>query len=315
MAALAEAAVAAQMLDVAHMQAADAVHLAEVANHRRDIVLHVAAQRARAQAERVAGAVVQLHHAVKARLIVRDARQAEDRPARIVRMAGHLHADLFAGRDDAVEEILEVFKQLLLVHALVELQHVLQLGQTGGLPARQGEAVGVFGRAADDLHRGHRAQLGLIVIQAVGAVLRDDARQIGAQPVQHRHEVVDDDLHAVLRQIADGLAVILDVLVARGQAELDILMHVDALDDLALEPRGMHLVDIRLDLVFLPNLARGLVVKHAHQAGAAGDLLDLLERDFVALTAIPAKRHFHVLPFSFRFVWSHGATPCCLLVF
>ena len=78
-------------------------------------------------------------------------------------------------------------------------------------------------------------------------------------------------------------------------------MHVDALDDLALEPRGMHLVDIRLDLVFFPDLARGLVVKHAHQASAAGDLLDLLERNLVALTAIPAKRHFHVLPFSFRF--------------
>ena len=128
-----------------------------------------------------------------------------------------LFQDLVAG-GVAVDlvEILEVFKQLLLVHALVELQHVLQLGQTGGLPARQGEAVGVFGRAADDLHRGHRAQLGLVVIQAVGAVLRDDARQIGAQPVQHRHEVVDDDLHAVLRQIADGLAVILDVHIARG---------------------------------------------------------------------------------------------------
>ena len=53
-------------------------------------------------------------------------------------------------------------------------------------------------------------------------------------------------------------------------------MHVDALDDLALEPRGMHLVDIRLDLVFFPNLARGLVVKHAHQAGAAGDLANIL---------------------------------------
>ena len=79
-------------------------------------------------------------------------------------------------------------------------------------------------------------------------------------------------------------------------------MHVDALDDLALEPRGMHLVDIRLDLVFFPDLARGLVIKHTHQAGAAGDLLNLLERDLVALTAIPAKRHFHkgllLLPWS-----------------
>lgn len=59
MAALAETAVAAQMLDVAHMQAADAVHLAEVADHRRDIVVHMCPA-TRAQAERVAGAVVQL---------------------------------------------------------------------------------------------------------------------------------------------------------------------------------------------------------------------------------------------------------------
>ena len=273
---LAEAAVGAEVLHVAHVQAADAVHLAEVADDRRDVVLHVGAQGAGAQAERVAGAVVELHHLVEALLVVRNARQAEDGPARIVRMAGHSDANLLAGRDDAVEEVLEVGQQLLLVDVLVQLKHMLQLGQALRLPARQGEAVGVFGGLLHDLDRGHRAELLLVEVQAVGAVLRDLAGEVGAQPVEHRHEVVDDDLHAVLGEVADGLAVVLDVLVARGQTELDVLMDVDALDDLALKARGVHLVHVRLDFVLLPDLTSGLVIQHAHQTGAVRNLLDLL---------------------------------------
>ena len=75
------------------------------------------------------------------------------------------------------------------------------------------------------------AQFLLIEVQGVGAVLGDLPGQIGTQPVEHRHEVVDDDLHAHLGQVADGLAVVGNVLVPGGQAHLDVLMDVDGLDD------------------------------------------------------------------------------------
>ena len=208
-------------------------------------------------------------------------------------MAGHAHAHLFTNRDDRIQEILEVFKQLILIHALVKLHHALQLCQTCRLPAGHGEAVGVFRGAAHDLHGGHISQLFLVVIETVRPVLRDLPRQICAQPVKHRHEVVDDHLDAILGQIADAGLVVLDILVARGQSEFDILMHIDALDDFALKPRSMNLFDVAADFILFPRLACRLVVQHTHEPRAARNLLDLLERDLVAVAAIPAKCHFH----------------------
>ena len=46
--------------------------------------------------------------------------------------------------------------------------------------------------------------------------------QVGARPVEDGHEVVADGLDAELGQVADALLVVLDVLVARRQADLDI---------------------------------------------------------------------------------------------
>ena len=56
--------VVAQILHVAHVHRADAVHLAEVADDGGDVVVGVGAQRAGAQAQRVGGAVVQGDHLV-----------------------------------------------------------------------------------------------------------------------------------------------------------------------------------------------------------------------------------------------------------
>lgn len=70
-----------------------------------------------------------------------------------------------------------------------------------GIPAGERKAVAVFNGAADQIHGGHGPQLRLVEIQAVGAVLGDQPGQIGAEPVKHRHEVVDDDLDAVFARL------------------------------------------------------------------------------------------------------------------
>ena len=67
------------------------------------------------------------------------------------------------------------------------------------------------------------------------------------------------------------------------KAELNILMDIDGLNDLAFKPRSVDFVDVALYLVLVPNLARSLIVQKAHDAGHAGDLLYLFQCNAVAV--------------------------------
>ena len=120
-----------------------------------------------------------------------------------------------------------------------------------------------------------------------------EVEQVGAGPVEDGHEVVADDLDTELGQVADALFVVLDVLVAGGQADLDVVVDVDRLDDVHVEAIGVDLVCDLLDLVDFPDLAGHLVVQCPDDAGHAGDLLDVAEGDRVVALAIPAPTHFH----------------------
>lgn len=275
--------VVAKVLDVSHMQAADAVHLAEVPYRFGDIVILVRAKGAGAEAYRVAGRVMQSDDLVKIGDAVRDARQAEDWPRGVVRVTSHYNAALLAGRDDAVEEVFVILAQLVRADVLVQCQYPFKLCQTLRLPAGKREAIAVFYGALDYFERPHAAELRLVEVQAVRAVLRDDACKVGAQPIEHRHEVIDDDLDAVLGEVSYSGAVVCDVLIARGQTELDVLMDVDGFDDLALEPSRVDFIDVALYLVLVPDLARGLIVQKAHDTGHAGDLLYLFECNAVTV--------------------------------
>ena len=117
--------------------------------------------------------------------------------------------------------------------------------------------------------------------------------QVGAGPVEDGHEVVADDLDTELGQVADALLVVLDVLIAGGQADLDVVVDVDRLDNVHVEAVSVDLVCDLLDLVDLPDLAGHLVVQRPDDAGHAGDLLDVAEGDGVVALAIPAPTHFH----------------------
>ena len=259
---------------------------------------------------------MELDHDVIVSLAVSDAGQAEHGPGGIVGMAGHLHAHFLAGGDDAVQEVLEVLPELGLVDVLVDGQHPLQIRQTLRLPAGQGDAVAVIQSLLHQIHRGHLSQFLLVEVQGVGTVLGDLPGQIGAQPVKHRHEVVDDDLHAHLGQVADRLAVLGDILVPGRQPHFDVLVDVDGLDDLALQTGLVDVVHIGLALLVGPHLAGGLLVQHAHEAAHAGDLLDLLQGDGVTALAVPAECHFHGSMSSLYPVWlsrrtSTGPGPEC----
>ena len=236
---------------------------------------------------------MQSKNSVIAGLIVGNAGQSENGPARIVRVTGHPNAGLFAHGNDRVQKIFEMFQQAEFVDVLIQRHHMFQIRQALGLPSGQGESVGLFRRAAYNVHGGHVPQLFFVKIKTVGPIFGNRARKIRAQPVQHRHKIVDNDFDTVFRQIADGDPVVFNVQIPGWQAEFDVLVHIDALNDFAFQSGGMYLFNVSPNLLFVPDLPGRLVIQQSHNAAHTGNLLDLFECDRVAVISIPAKCHFH----------------------
>ena len=95
-------------------------------------------------------------------------------------------------------------------------------------------------------------------------------------------------------QIAQTFLIVLNVLLALRRAELDRLVHVDALDDINIEAVLRRLRLDRSDARLRPNLARRQIVQRPNDAAHARNLADLFEGDGVITFAIPAESGFHV---------------------
>ena len=238
------------------------------------------------------GIVHHLQHTMDVLLVDDDAGQAEHRPRRIVGMDGHIDAVFVAGGHDGLEEILEVIEQRLVVHALIDLEQRLDVLHALRLPAGQNEAVG---RAADGVEHilGVQAvDVGLIVGQHGGAVIAG-LGQIGARPVEHGHEVVAHHVDALFAQRGQGFDIIFDVHIAGGQAGLDVVVHVDALNAADLQAGRLDLLVEGVNGFARPGLAGLGGVEGGDDALHAGDLTNLLQSDAVMAGAVPAERHFH----------------------
>ena len=240
------------------------------------------AERARAESDTVMGVRHGGKHTVVIFLAAHDARQAEHIPRRIVGVDGHIDAGLVAGGHDPFQEIDQIFKQFLVRHARVGGEQSVEFVLVITLvPARQREVFGV------EFHQGVVA-----VGKGSGAVGVLEI-EVGAQPVEHGHKVVADALHAHLAAVEDILPVGRDILVPRGAAEFDILVHRHRLDHFHLQPR---LVAKRLEALQAfkrPDLAHGHVVNGGNYTRHALYLLDVVEGDAI-LFPIPAKSHFHI---------------------
>ena len=114
--------------------------------------------------------------------------------------------------------------------------------------------------------------------------------EVRARPVQHRHEVVGDDVDAARRQVADRLLVILDIGLEVARAGLDVLVHRDALHDRPHEARiGDHLLPLA-DLLHGPHLAVGNMVQGVDDIGGSG-LADVREAHGI-VRPVPPPRLF-----------------------
>ena len=170
---------------------------------------------------------------------------------------------------------------------------VVQMRQALRLPTGKRQTVRAFFHA---FHQGFGVQAfhRRGVVKQRGRAISHRMEKVGAHPVKHRHEVVADDLHSVLAQIAQTFLIVLNVLLALGRAELDRLVHVDALDDINIEAVLRRLRLDRSDARLRPNLARRQIVQRPNDAAHARNLADLFEGDGVIAFTIPAKSGFHV---------------------
>ena len=114
-----------------------------------------------------------------------------------------------------------------------------------------------------------------IVAHAGGAV-GQPPMQLRPGPVEHRHEVVADDLDARGREVFKAGLVALDVCAPVAPLLLDVLRHRQALDNVPSQAGRMavlHVADRLLpfgDFAGRPDFARGNMVQGAHDTLDAG---------------------------------------------
>ena len=280
-----------EVVDIAHVGKRDAVTV--LAHDGGHIVVGVGVHAAGAERQAVVRVIDHRQEAVNALGINQQTGQAEDVPWGIVLMDRHLDVALAAGGHDGLEEVFEVIPQLLLGDGGVGLEQLVQLGHALRLPAGEGHVV-LLGKFENVVCHALVVVLDqILLIEQGGGAVADGVEQVGAGPVKDGHEVVADGLDAELGQVADALLVVLDVLVARRQADLDVVVDVDGLDDGGVEAGSMDLVYDLLDLGLLPDLAGHFAVQGPDDLLNTGDLLNVAEGDGVIALTIPAPTHFH----------------------
>ena len=287
--------------------------------HLDDVVVEAAAEAARAEADAVRGAVDHLEQIFHVVDVAENPGQAEDRIRRVVRVDHHDAARFLRDRADFRQEVLQVRFEVGAGQVLVLFEHRAHILKSHAFEARKvvdqpggellqlfrGQALiegfgfgDLFGRVVpfgagalqdEDLKRG---ELRLVEVKRLGAV-RQPVVQVGADPVQHRHEVVGDHFHAALAEIAQALLVVRDVLLAAAAAGLDILVDRQALDYAPDKTGVLDYLFVFLDLLDAPDFAVGDVVQTADHAGGAG-LAHEFQRNRVFRT-VPAEGLFHIV--------------------
>ena len=169
-----------------------------------------------------------------------------------------------------------------------------------------GRAVEPGARPGDDLRRVIGLGAGALQHEAVegGELVRVEAQrpaaarlhrvQLGAGPVEDRHEVVADDGHAAGGEVAQRLTVIVEERLQIALAELDRLGHRQALHHTPAQPKRGVALDQRLaplDLVRRPDHAIRDLVQRRDDAGGPG-LPRIGELDHI-VGAEPAPGLFH----------------------
>ena len=204
----------------------------------------------------------------------------------------HLNAAGLGEGDDRSQKITEVGEQGVLVDVFVLVEQKLKRLQALLFPAGQHDPFGVLLHFGGHFFWRQVAQDPRVIGEHLRAV-RQGLGQFGAGPVEHRHEVVADDVDAGLGQVLQRKDVVLDIAVARRQTQFDIFVDIDAFDGFQSEPGGLHLSFEGEYLVQRPDFADRHVEQSADDVVQSGDLPHILQRERFVLLAVPAEGHFH----------------------
>ena len=127
--------------------------------------------------------------------------------------------------------------------------------------------------------------------EGTGGVIQFEV-EVGAGPVNDRHEVVADAADTLSTEIAERLAVVFDQFLVAASAQLDVLVHGDALNH---NPRQAMLSEQRLagaNVFRRPDLSGGNMIQRRNNAGSAS--LDNLLQGNRVIWAEPAPGFLHV---------------------
>ncbi len=300
---------------------------AQPVDHAGQVVVGARAQRSSAERHAVGPRVDGIQHLGVIGLRRHDPGQAQQRERRIVRMATEPHAQLFRQRRDLAEEIDEIAAQALGVDAVVLGQvftNAIDRKAFGG--ARQAAGNVVHQSAAVAIGHGMQAPLGRVTdlageafpragsrqqeqveggeIDQVeahgGAAVRQPPGEVGAGPVEHRHEVVADHADVMGGEVAEALAVVVDVRAPIAALFLDVLRYRQAFDHIPLEPgrpvaaRRRNLAHPFGDGALAPDLAGGHVMQGRDDPLGVG-LQNLIDGNRVGGPE-PSPCQFHIVP-------------------
>ena len=226
-------------------------------SHALDVIVGRRAVASNAKGQPVVPAVDGTEHVLDVILGGDDARQPEEWQRRVVRVDRQHDARLLGDGHDLDEEVAQVGAQPRVVDVLVGIEGELELDERVGLDhaarhprnhrlrerldarrrharkSRRGECglsrpeVGLGTRPLEDVNL-EGDKVGVVEGERLGAVV-PHAVELGARPVDDRHEVVRELPNATGAQVTDGLLVVGDVTVAAVRALLYRLMHRNAL--------------------------------------------------------------------------------------
>ena len=136
------------------------------------------------------------------------------------------------------------------------------------------------------------SKFGIVEIE-VGGTVGVLMQQVGACPVEHRHEVVADAVDAFSREVTQALLIHLNLMVTVRTAILDSLHHRQTLHHAPAHAITLNICFQIVDLLTCPHLTKRYVVQSSHDALHA-NLFQLGKGDFVLL-AKPTPCSFHIV--------------------
>ena len=215
-----------------------------------------------------------LHHAVNIFFVDDDAGQTEYAPGGIVGMNGHVDIIFVAGGHDALQEIFQIFKELVIIHILVHLKQFFYPGHTLGLPAGHYRAVHIAGDGFEHLLRIQSIH-SLLGVSQYGRTIGTHACQLSSGPVKHRHKIVANHVNAGLSQTLQSGDIIVDVFVAVGSTYLDGIVNIYALNTGKLKTCILNFFLQCQNIFHFPGFTGSGAVQSGDHACHAGNLSDL----------------------------------------